>query len=511
VPASAGSGSVRADFNGDGFTDLAVAVIGEDVGGVVDAGGVNVIYGSAGGPTATGNQFWSQDSPGIDEVAEEGDEFGRSLATGDFNGDGFADLAVGVPHEDRAGEDDGGVHVIYGSATGLTSAGSQFWSQDTAGIPGVADSPDSFGASLAAADFGSSSHADLAVGAPGEALGVVSAAGVVHVLYGSSAGLTANGNQLWSQSSAGISGAVEPDDAFGVSLAAADFGNSVHADLAIGASGEALGRVFFAGGVHVIYGSVSGLTATGSQFWTQDSPGISGVAESSGGNGDLFGRSLAAANFGNSAHADLAMGVPSEDIGDIGDAGGINVLYGSPTGLTAAGNQFSSQDTPGITGKSESSSSNETFGWSLAAANFGKSADADLAVGVPGEDVVGVRGVGVVHVIYGSVTGLTTVDDEFWHQDSPGITGAAEAFDNFGFSLAAANIGNSSHADLAVGVPFEDIGDIDNAGVAHIIYGSATGLTPVDDEFWSQNSPSIEGDAASGDRYGDSVATRNTP
>jgi FG-GAP repeat len=43
------AGSVRADFNHDGAEDLAVGVPGEDVGSAVDAGTVNVLYGTAGG------------------------------------------------------------------------------------------------------------------------------------------------------------------------------------------------------------------------------------------------------------------------------------------------------------------------------------------------------------------------------------------------------------------------------------------------------------------------------
>ena len=85
----------------------------------------------------------------------------------------------------------------------------------------------------------------------------------------------------------------ETRDAFGFSLAAANSAKSAHADLAIGVPDEAIGRSpRAASGVHVIYGSPSGLTGTGSLFWTQDSTGILDEAELD----DLFGLSLAGAN-----------------------------------------------------------------------------------------------------------------------------------------------------------------------------------------------------------------------
>src|SRR5262245_7680398 len=80
--------SVVADFNGDGFSDLAVGVSGENN----NAGAVNVIYGSASGLTSTGNQVWTENSLG--ETSSAGDRFGISLAAGDFDNDGFADLAI---------------------------------------------------------------------------------------------------------------------------------------------------------------------------------------------------------------------------------------------------------------------------------------------------------------------------------------------------------------------------------------------------------------------------------
>lgn len=55
----------------------------------------------------------------------------------DFNGDGFADLALGVPREVVGGLDDEGVvQVLYGSPAGLTADGNQLLQQDAGDIPG---------------------------------------------------------------------------------------------------------------------------------------------------------------------------------------------------------------------------------------------------------------------------------------------------------------------------------------------------------------------------------------
>ena len=58
---------------------------------------------------------------------ESGDHFGQALAHGDFDHDGYQDLAVGVPGE---GVDvlisSGAVEVIYGALLGLDSSRRQF-------------------------------------------------------------------------------------------------------------------------------------------------------------------------------------------------------------------------------------------------------------------------------------------------------------------------------------------------------------------------------------------------
>jgi hypothetical protein len=77
---------------------------------------------------------------------EEGDEFGSSLAAGDFNNDGFDDLAAGAPFEAVGSAGGAGaVSVIPGSAGGLTATGGQLFTQNSPGVPGVAEAFDQFG------------------------------------------------------------------------------------------------------------------------------------------------------------------------------------------------------------------------------------------------------------------------------------------------------------------------------------------------------------------------------
>ncbi len=342
-----GSSLATGDFDGDGFDDLAAGVPGESIvfGGntFFGAGAVNVLYGSGAGLTAASNQIWHQNSQQdgihIRGGSEQGDNFGKKLAVGDFDGNGFDDLAAGVPGESivfngNESERAGAVNVLYGSKAGLTANGNQIWHQnsqkDGIHIQGGSEPVDAFGGSLAVGDFNDDGKDDLVIGVPGEALGNMINAGAVNVLYGSNDGLSAVGNQIWHQNSAGVKGTAQAGEYFGSSVTTGDFDDDGYDDLAIGTPYDRVGGII-AGSVNILYGSADGLNANGDQLFHQNSPGV----KDSINNVDQFGKSLGSADYNGDGFDDLAIGVPGEDILGIMNAGAVHIIFGSNSGLVA--------------------------------------------------------------------------------------------------------------------------------------------------------------------------------
>jgi hypothetical protein len=424
-----------ADFNGDGYGDLAAGAGGEDVDGVTDAGAVHVLYGSAGGLTGRGSDYFTENTAGISDEAEEADCFGCTTGGGDLDGDGYAELLVGVQAEDVGGaEDAGAIHIIHGSADGVTGEWEEYLTQDSRDVADSAEAGDNFGWVFATGDFGGSKHNDLAVGVPFEDVGGAGDAGGVHVFPSSGEGISTEGDRLWTQNSRGVRDKAEEGDAFGSNAITADVIGDEHADLIVAAPAEDWRGAADAGAVSIIAGSQEGLTGQDDEFWTQDSPGVRDKAEE----GDRFGDGLAAGDFGRGRHIDLAVGADTEDVAGVLDAGGVNVMYGTPGGITGFGGQFWTQKSPGVADKPEPTPEEvfgETFGYLLFAADFGRSPHADLAITVPGENIGGADGAGAAHVLYGSGKGLTARGAQFWHQNRPGIKDEAEEFDFWGVFL----------------------------------------------------------------------------
>jgi hypothetical protein len=488
------------DFDGDGFADLAIGIPGEGVAGRGNAGAVEVLYGSASGLGQHGEQFLTQGS-GVGNEPATGDSFGSAVATGDFDHDGFSDLAVGVPRDNYGGHGDAGqVDVLYGSATGLTTTGAQTWTLNTGGVPGTSSAGDVFGWSVAAGDFDHDGFADLAVGAPGNDIGPVRNAGSVTVIRGSANGLTDRGSQTLSQDTDGIFGTPERGDDLGWSLAAGDVGRDGADDLAVGNPYDNGAGVPDAGSVNVLYGSVGGgIGVGGNQLFTQNSDGMVGGAET----GDLFGWDVAAGNVGGSTEADLAVGVPLEDRDGKVDVGVVNVVYGSPSGLTTAGNQAWDESAT-LTGGF--GSRGDEFGNALTMADFGGTARGDLAIGATGHDVGTIPNAGEVFVLYGTVDGLDPAGAQVWSEAVTQGQNGPFHDDLFGADLSAGDYDGNGEADLAVGVVLDDVGPIVNAGGAVAIYGRPGGLDAAGAQHWDEATGQPLNPPERGDRYGFAVA-----
>ena len=493
APASIGATTpaMPADFNGDGYADLAIGVPGEGLGSTRrHAGAVNVLYGSAGGLTAAGDQFWSQASAGVKGAAERNEWFGGSLASGDFDHDGYADLAIGVWDRVAGLIGAGAVNVLYGSAAGLTADRNQRWTKERLG--GAAAAEEGFGDVLAAGDLDADGYDDLAIGGPDEGANE----GIVRVLFGSPDGLTASG-ALTLEAAQTVPGYDSGDGEvfYGAALAIADLDGSGHADLAIGIPGHDIGAVFDAGAVNVLYGGAAGVGSAGTALWTRASDGVAGKPDYQ----DDFGSPLAAGDFDGDGYADLGIGVVGDTTGGSWVGGAVNVLYGSQTGLASEGNQLWHQDVPGVPGRS----GEHQFGAALAASDLNGDGNADLAIGAPWDTT---SWVGSVTTLYGTSSGLSTTGVQRWTQDSPGVPGVSEPADQFGSELAFGDFDHSGVDDLVIGVPMEAIGARQEAGRLVVLYGRTSGLSATGAQAWSQASTGVLGIAEQDDGFGSSLA-----
>ncbi|MEU7335660.1 integrin alpha [Streptomyces sp. NPDC007074] len=194
------------DLDKDGHADMVVghSVDGTDydIGLPVKGGAIAVVYGGRNGVSTTRKPVWiNQDTAGVPGVGEWGDGMGAGLSIGDTNGDGYPDVATGLPGEDFDGLTDAGtVLVLRGSATGLTTTGIKSFSQNTAGVPGTAEKLDRFGGETALVDANGDKKDGLVVGDWPENAN----SGAAWVFSAASSGITASGSFSFGPSTMGL-------------------------------------------------------------------------------------------------------------------------------------------------------------------------------------------------------------------------------------------------------------------------------------------------------------------
>jgi hypothetical protein len=402
---------------------------------------------------------------------------GAAATPGDFNGDGFGDLAVGAPGEDVNGVfRAGAVYVLFGSSTGLTTTGVRRITKASPGISGIPRSQGFFGTALAVGDFDSDGHSDLAIGDSNRVISSKTGVGAAVVIPGSAGGLDLAGSSVFDETSFG--GVPETDDHYGQTLTSGDYDKNGVADLAIGGPTEGVNGHSQAGAVGVLYGTHgTGLGTGGAQLFHEGKfPGESVTGSVH------FGESLASGDLDGDGTDDLlAHGLHQAN------GGGCFAVFrvpGSSTGLKPSSAQTidpSILPGPGCNGAGPGSGGE--FGHSMAVGDFSGDGIGDLAAGASDQNTSGKLEAGAFYIVLGGPTGLTPTGARRITENTAGVPGDPQKFGNFAEALAAGNFGNNAPTDLAVLATNQDKGGFH--GGTDVFYGRSTGFDATNVEYLS--------------------------
>jgi hypothetical protein len=376
----------------------------------------------------------------------------------DFNGDGYADIAVGMPDATVDGKAKAGyVSVIFGGAQS-PSQSTGVISQAETGVPGTPEAGDRFGSSLAAVDVNGDGVFELVVGASGESLtsDQLKDEGTITVLDGSG----------WNVKGTTVARGTSEYSAIGSTITTGDYDGDGDTDLVYGENGEEHGAIRFRPGP---------LTADPVTPTTLRRYSMGGRTSA-----------LATGDFDGDGRDDLATTWRALD-----DSG---------TFIT----RWDDQAEPAQWW------SDADRGSALTAADFDQDGTDDLAVGLvqPNpetetthcEDRLG----GAVLLLKGSKTAKFGTEHDCLTQSSPEVGGAAEQGDDFCAALSAGDLNGDSRPELVVGVPGEDVGTVKDAGGFVVMNGTEKGL--YGGLARSQSTPNMPGTAEAGDRFGAQVA-----
>jgi hypothetical protein len=346
--------AVPYDFSQDGTAEVVLGLEKGSEHASQAVSGVVIVDAMNGGTLLNNTTGGVPGAPGAD------DGFGYAVASGDFNRDALADLAVGVPGRD-------GVSVF--DAAGEDRPG--HWIDSTA----LDEPPEvgGFGNALVARDFDNDGFADLAVGAPGDDEDRREwDHGSIHILFGGPKGLsTTRATKIPEARPYGESG-------FGRRLAAGDVDGDRVVDLVEGAPVEA----------DVTEGHLS--------FCRGGDEGPTSCVDIENGGGSS---ALAIGNINGDRFADVVQGDSSYH----DDKGVIKVWLGDEEGLSGNPRELT-QNTDGLIGDA---SGGDEFGKHVAVGKLNPDGWADIVVAAPSDE----RGIGSVSVIPGSADGPQSTSD----------------------------------------------------------------------------------------------------
>jgi len=340
-----------------------------------------------------------------------GDQYGSTVASLDFNGDGFRDMVVSAPANDDNGSSSGKVYIYYGGPSADTIAD----------LTLTGDASSFFGKSLSSAgDFNHDGYEDLLVGAPFYDIPATSA-GAVYLFYGGP-GADAIVDHIFTGEYGG--------DYFGVAVSdAGDFNNDGYEDFAVGAYYNDWGGFTKAGKVYVYYGG------------TSPDYGADRILVGSA-DGERFGFAIASQDFNGDTFSDLAVGAYSYDDTEI-NQGRIYIYDGGTAPDTIPDLSITGYE------------AGQKFGWALDAGRINGDSHYDLVMGTDGF-AIDTFAVGHIFVYNGGPSLDATADFDY-------DLGRSE-HDYLGFDVATGDFNNDSFDDILAGMPGNDDNGADAGG-----------------------------------------------
>jgi hypothetical protein len=387
----------------------------------------------------------------------------------DFNGDGIGDIAFSADGAEVNGNFAAGqLVVLYGSATGVSSAKRSVISQNTAGSPGTAEYEDGFGAEHAYADFNGDGYDDIAVSAPWEDVAGDEDGGGVAVLWGSAKGITGSGVTV-------ADPAPSSHDRWGKNLAAGDFDGDGTDDLAVGNTSSTV--YVFKGGISTTGKAVKGR-------YTVEPPIKSGGTA----RGPL---NLTAGDVNGDGRTDLVV-----DGYETQTDYGWNTNYlvpGTASGLAAGSAQTLKAGVITAIGDIDA----DGYGDIVTGMYWNKTAEDGTSFPEAGDG-------GKVWISYGSAAGIEKTTSVT--QNTGNVPGTSEKNDYFGYELDLGDVNGDGYQDLVIGVAGENIGGVTDAGMVTVLYGAASGLnTSSGAQSFAQSTPGVPGSDEKGDWLGSDV------
>jgi hypothetical protein len=224
--------SSAGDVNHDGYDDVAVGAGTSDIVSV-NKGAVFVYYGSSSGLQTSNVTTLSY------PYSDGSSVFGlNAIVEGDFNGDGYDDIAISAQLSDYGGFNRGAIVIFYGTPDGIS----------TTGISAIAypdtDSSSGFSSTLASEDFDHDGFDDLVTGAQAS-----QSRGAAYIYYGSPSGIVGTSDVTILNYPS-----TDTNSLFGISVSAGDINHDGYGDIIVGAQTSDVGGSD-QGAAFVYYGS----------------------------------------------------------------------------------------------------------------------------------------------------------------------------------------------------------------------------------------------------------------